>query len=425
MVTVDGPFDDGAQTLVITADVNFDGTIGDGEKWIYQRTEPGAESFGFTMRDDGPSPGNGTSQDPLTIRAEFVDDVKEKKVEVKNVEPDLVGVPSVFYHELNGERFAVVRFSVIDPGVNHIHTATLTWSDNVVTEAGGFIKAYTCSYVFTKIISRMVLPGVQVSVKSLVVRDDDLGVTRRFRENLELDVNDDDDNLNLQEDLSDRGFNDDDLKPINLQRLITPGMDPRRGTRYLHYDPSSVRVWNSQSKRNLIPNGSSITDQDQVWVEGVSASRSEITIQWNSSDGVGCSVFGSITGNVIDVIVTKQMLDLDTDSDNTGIVDRSDYEDSIENTAGKGKKLFKRSSPAETILETNAFGQSTGYTLTLTVSPGLNAWADAAKTARITSATSSSIPTDDRESETYTWTSWGNRSRIGVSGLFLGYAAAA
>ena len=358
------------------------------------------------MRDDGPSPGNGTSQDRLTIRAEFVADVKEKNVEVKNVEPDLVGVPSVFYHESNGERFAVVSFAVTDPGMNDVHTATLTWSDDVVTEGSGFIRAYTCSYVFTKIFSRTVLPGVQVSIKSLVVRDDDLGVTRRFRENLELDANDDDDNLNLQEDLSDSGFNDDDLKSINLQQLITPGMDLRRGTRYLHYNPSSVRVWDSQSKGILIPNGRSITNQDQVWVEGVSASRSEISIQWNTSEGVGCSVLGSITGNVIDVIVTKQMLDLDTDSDNTGIVDRSDYEDSIENTAGKGKKLFKRSSPAETVLDANAFGQSTGYALTLIVSPGLNAWADAAKTTRITSANSSSIPSDDRQSETYTWTSW-------------------
>ena len=256
LVTVDGPFDDGAKILVISADANFDGTIGVGEEWTYQLTGPGAESFGFTMHDDGPSPGNGTSQDRLKIRAEFVDDVKEKNVEVKNVEPDLLGVPSVYYHESNGERLAVVSLSVIDPGVNDVHTATLTWSDDVVTVSSGFTKSYTCSYVFTKIISRTVLPGVQVSIKSLVVRDDDLGFTRRFRENLELDANDDDDNLNLREDLSDNGFNDDDLKPISLQQLLTPGMDLQRGTRYLHYNPSSVRVWDSQSKSNLIPNGS-------------------------------------------------------------------------------------------------------------------------------------------------------------------------
>ncbi len=303
----------------------------------------------------------------------------------------------------------MVKVSITDPGAHDVHTAMVTWSDGITTSESSFIQQYTCSSVFVGTVFRLLQPDEQISMKSVIVWDDDSGVSQiRSRSLLGLDANSDDDNLNLLEDLSESGFDDDDLKSISLSQLLTNGMDLAKGTRYLKYDNKSVRIWDTQSKNNLIQYGSIHKSQDQVWVEGISSSRSEIFMEWVPNAGVnhGCSIYGTIVGHVIEVVVTSYPLDLDTDSDDTLVVDRSAYEDSIENTAGKGKKVFRRSAPAETILEANAFGFNDGYKLTLIVSPGLNVWADSAKTARLTSPNFVSIPNDDTQSESYTWTSW-------------------
>ena len=157
----------------------------------------------------------------------------------------------------------------------------------------------------------------------------------------------------------------------------------------------------------------------EVWVEGIGAGDTTISLTWHDTSANLAGVFDTV--KVVVVAIPHPILDIDTDSDNTGAVDRTLSEDNVEDGSGPGKKLFiKASTASEVVLDANIAavdGLSAGYQLVLIVSPGLNLWADSGKSARVTSANSATIPADDSLGETYIWTSaWTGTTTVYAEG---------
>jgi hypothetical protein len=331
------------QTLYISADVNFNGIIDDGESYEIESNSPGYTLVMFAAEDDGPWPGNGTPSDQITVNASFASDTDSLDVTIRNIPPLITSPLSIsYYQNALGKTIARASVSFVEASHRDTHKLKVTWGDGTVTTTSVIEANEACSAHFSGFVEREVSPGVNLLPTTVDVSDDDTGTdSRSLLSHIDVAINNDDDNQNQRQDLFDRGFNDDDLKQISLSDLITSGMNPSTGTFSLHYDSGKMLLWTTQSKDALIlPAGSNASNyigiptvpfngQSTAWVEGLSPGVSDVYIQWtpNESSGDGCWD-GSLEGNHRTIRVWG--IDLDVDSDNNGIIEHSDWEEEIE-----------------------------------------------------------------------------------------------
>jgi hypothetical protein len=434
------------QLLSISADFDFDGTIEEEE--TYQEIVFHNDPFwtAFEVSDDGRWsenhvwPGFDRQKiNDLVVRVTFGSDTHTKTMQVENASPILTGTPIVeIVPGPTGSTTskAIIKSGVYDQGIKDAHQVKVTWGDGFVSTAS--LWEIECDPRQGEItVVREFGPNDVLYPVFIELEDDDSDIDTRRIELLDLNVNDDDDNQNETFDLKDTGFNDDELKLVNLDSLKRPGMDPGTGHFRLQYDPSSIRLWTSPSKTTLIypyqtpPNlvelgltgitTTAYVDQSTAFVEGISGSASNIIVNWFENDPpdvyLTCYEKHHIEGDSIFVRVWG--IDIDTDSDNTDAVERIETEDLIEDQSGQGRKVFVRGTPAEIILEVPflPIPPSNGYRLELIVAAGLNLWVDLAKTTRLTTTelVSSTIPSDDSLGETYVW----NNARAGEMNFYI------
>ena len=330
-VVFDGPVDEqgyefpSRQIVKISVDINFNGSIEENEiEEIYVSRPNQGVSFSFQFHDDGPSPGNTTPQDVATLRVEFVQDVQLKAVTVKNIAPEIVGMPSVTFGTNSTGWYVDVGVLSVDPEILDNHKLTVVFGDDSTAKTtfiggseGCLGKGISLRHYYGE---GFILYPIRVSIE-----DDDSGLTTRTITKLGVAVNDNDSNSNSVVDLIDSGFNDPDLKQISGLLVSPMNTDVNRGTSYLSYNYPQIKIWNSQSKNSLIaPYGvtseeASIpyTGQSQMWVEATAVGLSDIFVTWvpnSSNDNMHGHCNSSITGNVIRV--TNSFIDLDVDSDN-------------------------------------------------------------------------------------------------------------
>ncbi|MCD4728702.1 MAG: putative Ig domain-containing protein, partial [Pirellulales bacterium] len=134
----------------------------------------------------------------------------------------------------------------------------------------------------------------------------------------------------------------------------------------LNFNPDLIRVYDTSGKEILPPPSMScgwpgstfletVADQKQITltVVGVSAGQAELTASWNAWGGEHDSTLYPdqalfdgwhwVTTQSVDFAVVE--VDIDTDSNNDGNVDRTDAEDAVEDVAGSGvgqvgKRIF-------------------------------------------------------------------------------------
>jgi len=356
------------QYLTITADVNFNGLIDEVEQfsgWVYSSNwmEGGwgalfGEYAGYHVRDDGPSPGNGTSSDPIDVHVQFAGDSQTKTITAENVAPQIVTSAALTYDsDQYGNTLATVSVSFYDPGYLDTFTASVTWGDGVVSESNSLSFSGIVGVLRTVSVTRQINTGTTLIPLKIDVSDDDLGEGERKLSKLDVASNTDDDNQNSIEDLFDDGFADDDLKMVSLDGLKTSEMNADEGVFQLHYGMGAILLWTSQSKTTLIlPSGyysgesdnlSGInyviySDQSTAWVEGVSPGVSSITIGWiPGEDSILHDFVDEVYGNSINVGVWGIDLDIDSDNDNGfDFPDNSAWEEYLEDSPyGIGKMI--------------------------------------------------------------------------------------
>jgi hypothetical protein len=351
-VDLDGPFDSD-QTLIVSADLNFDGTYQPAEVTtkIIRKREDGQGVAVLLVLDDGIWPGNATSSDQLRVKVDFAGDSLAKNMKVKNVRPAIVGIPFTnLVTEPDGSQYHQAFVSFVDPGVmdrfNDSYIAWGGWGDYINTRP--FVVTQAASECYGNVwtaefrVNPAIYPGASLYPDLISISDDDLGSDNFSTSQLGLVVNNDDDNWNQIEDLHDFGFTDDDLKSVSG---ISPGtFSTQEGRYYLSYNSSVIRVWDSQAKNFLIPPGDThidgffsidYTGQNTIWVEGVSPGNSDIYAYWKPN--VACS--NGLVGNLVKVTVLG--IDVDVDSDNDGLIEHDDWEEELESHPfALGKLLF-------------------------------------------------------------------------------------
>ena len=118
---------------------------------------------------------------------------------------------------------------------------------------------------------------------------------------------------------------------------------------------------------------------------------------------------GGDSGGLLDSVPAElagcyPVVDIDTDSDNSGSVDSTIGEDKLENE-GVGMSLTQGGAPGEVRLQAPPGGLPTNWKLQLQVAPGLDAWADSNKATRLTSDNTSG-QNNNESTEIYEFTSW-------------------
>ncbi|QDV23532.1 hypothetical protein [Aureliella helgolandensis] len=356
------------QTLIIFADLNFNGKLDLGEQ-VHQRNilnANGVYGVSFHIPDDGPWPGNETPTDPLEVEVDFAGETDSLTLEVVNVPPRLVGRPQIGHEvDSHGDAWTVLQASFLDPGIHDLHTASVTWADGTTANSNVFSQFYTCSNTPAKTVEFR-LPrvyGDSLYPLTLTVSDDDQGAVTYPM--LEMDVlrNDDDDDESGLSDQFERGFLDDDLLPVDFTPMLTEEMSADDGRFYLSYDLSTIRLWDSPQKNNLVlpymyyAGGPSdmltvptlpYTGQETLYVEGIALHRTPINLTWaptqqdNSSPFDSCNL-NSIQVASLDVMVWGIDLDIDSDNDNgTFFPELDDWEEELEsNRFAIGKMLYK------------------------------------------------------------------------------------
>jgi hypothetical protein len=315
----------------------------------------------FHALDDGkwvfpePYPFGKSNEDSIEVRAQFGSDNKKETMTVVNVAPQIVTSAGLSYEtDVQGNTFAMVSVLFFDPGTVDRFKASVTWGDNVesnssVTYDSGIFKGIT--------VRRQIANNAVLIPLELKLEDDDSGSGARTLTKLDVAVNNDDDNENDVEDLFDSGFDDNDLKQVNLEELKTSEMEQGKGSFRLHYGMGAVRLWTSQSKTTLIlPNDYYNPDpndllgvnfvfysgQSTAWVEGVSPGTSGITIGWIPwEQSILYSIVDEVFGDSINVGVWGIDLDIDSDNDNGfDFPDNSQWEEYLEDSKyGIGKMI--------------------------------------------------------------------------------------
>ncbi len=323
-------------TVVLEVDLNFDGdTDDDGESATVSAVTGSCFTHTFgPVSDDGPSPGNDTSSDAITVSAKVqeYEDSNSVGATVHNVAPRFTDHPSLTFDlDEDGNRTVTVQAEFSDVASDR-HTATVTWGDSTTTTTEDDSDDDSDTTVdITRDITSAANPLIQPL--TVTIEDDDNGSATYSI--LELDVlrNIDDDDHNGTIDLQDQGFTDDDLRSLSLASLITGEMDPFKGDFVLSYDPDVVLLWDSQEKDTLmLPHGDTDLDgiqysgQGTVWVEGISLEKTLVTMAWVADDD-DSTVYGGAAH------VTVWGIDLDIDSDNNqgfSAPARTEWEEELE-----------------------------------------------------------------------------------------------
>jgi len=351
---LDGPDPFDSQILVISADTNFNGTIEANEEQRTQVTSSQQRgTFSFQMRDDGPVPGNGTPSDPITIRAVFVNDTKEVTAIIKNIDPVIVGAPSVVF----GSDYVDVSVSILDPGLLDSHKIIVKFGDGTETSSAWYHSiTMGCEITSAHSVRRNFSVPFAVFPLTIKVIDDDTGATERTFSKLSLNLNNNDSNDNSVNDLFDSGFNDPDLKAIT--NLLVAPMDSETGSLRLVYNTGVVRLWDSPKKEKLIaPYGGEfhITDwtvipytgQSTMWAEGVGTGATDVYVSWtpNDSSNLNGRCMAEMVGNIVRVNVVGVDLDIDSDNDEgtSPTFEHDDWNEYLEDSKyAIGKMIFPR-----------------------------------------------------------------------------------
>ena len=354
-VDLEGPTDENGyfltpQTLIISADVNFNGVIEESEKYVEQNitTWENHDNYSvvsFDVPDDGPWGGNGTSSDNLKINISFAGDTATDTLAIDNVAPLFAYHPELSVIETAPNSYeAKLTILVVDVGIQDKHKAIVRWGDGVVTESE-FVQSDFCSIGKTVSVIRYISSNSVLLPLSINVEDDDRGaVQTTLSKPLDVVVNNDDDNQNSKQDLVDRGFSDDDVRSLSLSSYLSADMNNQHGTFGFSYDSSTILVWDSQDKQHLIlPTDSDLlnnvdwptdamayTGQTTVWVEGIAPGKASVSFSWTPFDyepyQYHCIniVFGGSIG------VRVWGIDLDIDSDNNDVIENSALEEKLE-----------------------------------------------------------------------------------------------
>ncbi|MCA9159763.1 MAG: hypothetical protein KDA72_15620, partial [Planctomycetales bacterium] len=373
--------------LTVTADVNFDGEIEAGdhssERGLLSNTgADGRYSYHFFVPDDGPWPGNGTPTDKLIIRASYGSVVETKELTIKNLPPRFIAQPTFSVgKDTAGNSVARVSVQLADIGLVDVHTASVKWSDGIVTATQNFATIdNSCGPVRGRYatVERKLEPGQYVFPVEVRIADDDHVATADDAQlpsvkmlRLDLPLNDDDDNQSDKPDLAESLVSgEDDLRELDLTPLLSPQMTASGGKFYFGYDVNRLRVWDSADKQRLIlpytiePLGQTgiafeniptipYSGQKKVFVEGIADGQSSITLSWLSNIPYpivhypGCNPpIAPIPGGSIDVTVWS--IDLDIDSDNNdgfNFPENDAWEEYLEDSEyGIGKLIYPNAS---------------------------------------------------------------------------------
>ncbi len=253
-----------------------------------------------------------------------------------------------------------------DIGLEDVHTASVQWNDGIVTSTQNFTTLdSSCGPVRGRYatVERKLEAGQYVYPLEVRIADDDragaadnVGLASVKMSRLDLPLNDDDDNQSNQPDLAElRVSGEDDLRALDLAPLLQPQMTAAAGQFYFSYDVGHIRVWDTADKQRLIlphtiaPMESSgisfeniptipYSGQQNVFVEGIADGQSSISLSWLSNipypilhyPGCNPPIAPTPAGSIA---VTVWSIDLDIDSDNTGVVDLSYAEDLLEMSA--------------------------------------------------------------------------------------------
>jgi hypothetical protein len=353
--TVDGPsYGFQQQTLRISADLNFNGVIDQGEFVDWLMSYPGQSAFAyFGVPDDGrplqlsngnpvSGTGNFTPSDSLVVKFEFAGIEKTKDVLVLNAPPIIVGTPSITYGSNASGTYVDVGIGRADKGINDYHKLKVTFGDGVIAESGWIGGNDGCLPTSVSVRRYYTSP---ITLLPLVVnlKDDDTGEDTRTFAKLSLDINNNDSNLNTVEDLSDSGFADPDIKSVSG---LFPQVTSNLGTFRLHYSPYVVRVWTDQSKSQLVlpyggipgvSNGVAYSGQTTLWVEGYGPGESSIYVTFEPDPyGSYGNCIVTTTGSVWTVSVLGVKANITNDANHDTQLTNAD--DEIEDT--KSTRIF-------------------------------------------------------------------------------------
>jgi|GEM_PF-1838380 len=350
--------------LIVQADLDFDGQFNDQEETIRITVWHGMEAFEvtFAVRDDGPSPGNGTASDPINVRASLADQTATTSATVLNVAPWFVRAPALtFETNAQGVPVAVVTAEFADPGRLDVHQLDIHWGDGRISSATIDPALPNQQNSFTRSFRvERPLTGNERNLRpvTIVLRDDDTGEAAFHFAALDVRLNNDDDNDNTIPDQQERDVaNEDDILELSLSAMTALVPAAAVGNYGFQYDTNTIRVWDSAEKRNLIlsstswagptdgdlPAGIPYTGQATVWVEGVTIHTTAISLSWTDTASPE-SVEVPRTTPLANIRVTVWGLDLDIDSDNNNgfnFPDNSDWEEYLESSEyGIGKLVY-------------------------------------------------------------------------------------
>ena len=309
-------------TVAVHADLNSNGNDDLGETIRYIDHLPGWFYAYFTLADDGPSvmpdatPGNGRPSDAITITvtatlAGSVIGTELRHATAVNVPHGFKAAPVVSIVE-GVDTTIRVTAKVYDAGQRDKHRLEVTWGDGTIT-TGNWHNASATEVVVDRIVPQgNPIPNLYNATFQLL--DDDADSVDFLMHSLDVRLNDDDDDLNYQLDrLDDPGPGvgvsaEDDLVLLALTNLMPNATGTQPGTLVLGYDISTIKIWDSADKQNLIlPHGWGSTylstgsvssaihysGQSTVWVEGVGINPDATTIKlsWADNDWLQTNTF--------------------------------------------------------------------------------------------------------------------------------------
>ncbi|KLU06321.1 heavy metal translocating P-type ATPase [Rhodopirellula islandica] len=367
--------------LTIKIDSDFDGTFSEAEITRH-RSEDYMLRHGFTsfyayavFKDDGPSPGNATPSDEVLVEVAFGEDQRSYTLEVANVPPAMSNSPVFHAGETEeGMQYYEMTASWRDPSAEEVFLLSVEWPDGVVSEQAFTPDDYRDNLGWYQSVTGKVRryfeegesrPGFYPA--TVTIADDDGGESTVVMQQVELSLNHNDSNENDQDDIFDYGgVSDPDLLRFNFGQFKNELMDEETGYFFLYHPDQTIRLWDSPTKEQRVmgnesigpyQNGSSgflddyareegplpytlvsYSDQDTLYMEGFELGSSEIEFYWawdydkaaesHGGDYVGQPYHPVVYGGKIKA--TSWGIDYDTDSDNQGVIEFSEWEDELE-----------------------------------------------------------------------------------------------
>ncbi|WDQ19092.1 hypothetical protein [Rhodopirellula sp. P2] len=367
--------------LTIKIDSDFDGAFSEDEITRH-RSEDYMLRHGFTrfdayavFDDDGPSPGNATPSDEVLVEVTFGDDQRSYSLDVANVPPAMSTSP-VFGSGVteDGAEYYEATAWWRDPSAEEVFVLSVEWPDGVVSEQVIRPDDYRDNLGWNHSVSGKVRryfeegesrPGFYPA--AVTIADDDSGESSVVLQQAELSLNNNDSNENDQDDILDYGgVSDPDLLPFNFGQFKNELMDEETGYFFLYHPGQSIRLWDSPTKENRVIGNESIgpyeagslgfladyvrdegplpytlisySDQDTLYMEGFELGSSEIEFYWawdydkaaesHGGDYVDQPYHPVVYGGKIKA--TSWGIDYDTDSDNQGVIEFSEWEEVLE-----------------------------------------------------------------------------------------------